>query len=688
MGYDHDGSDDQHHHMDRIQLVLTQKTEDRKLFMEELKEMRKEKDKQIFKAITATVGPGWYQQLSELQRNALDTIEEAIYQDLVEGIPVRTEKIIRTLGIHPHPSRRDLFHGVYAGRKDPKEVFSYLFLQKYDHHFSAKRLSYELDAKLMLSSILYLGHRHLIHLLRERFKPDQIESSGPRKPKKKLEPPHESPYHHKLEVKFYDPYPKKKRFVPAPLPNLEELNEPYEDDTVIVTKPPPPPPPPPPPKKRLPREYCDKLAGIPKVQLHKINLAPGFIPKTTTLCTRRNKGSKICLPEIKKKAYGLGTAALGTTPKRKKLIAPNTGLSSLQYHIIGIYTIREKRVYILGSIISLPSKGFYIHGGHAFKNGEYININLGYTGPPPPPKSEPCDCLKKWNDSVFQYLKSSKCYCKHFYDFGHEVGTYPPEETIFFETPTRKNPTPQFDYAKIFETEPRVLHVEKEFKKAWDTDSLLQKIGDDDDEDAEKKDKKKKKPKKTTENCLGPNPTPEDYLKCALRLMRRVNIAAQLPDAHLVPELKEWMRNRLYGPHSEPEKKEYLRRSSVHWMFLKSAGNKGFGRVSCPYNERFNALTSWRHKQQLNDEFQKFTKSFRRKIFEMQSYVNNLFWATMAQDKFPDKRFRQIFYSYMGSSIGDVHLMHPYNVRESHDRYQVMLSRRRVCLPDGIETTD
>ncbi|CAH2100234.1 unnamed protein product [Euphydryas editha] len=659
-----------------LQVVYSRQTRERQIFMQELKEIRRRKEKNMIKTIKGLIGPTWLQALSVPQRKALDSLEFSIYQDILEGRPVRTATIMRQLGLYPRPNHIDLMNCVYLGRNDPKEMLAQLFLMTYGHPIEGKRASYCLNSRLILSGILYLGLESLLDLLQKRFHAEVVEDSPEPKPKSKSLSPLKSPYLQDMIAVLYLP-PKRKPFKPAPLPNLDDLNEPYEEEPPIP-KPPPPPPPPPPPKKRLPRSYCDKLAGIMNIEPYSSVTAVAVKTVTKRSQVQKLRGSKLCV-EVKK-TYGISMSRPNKGTRRKKLVAPSTGISNAQYQINGVHKVHGKTVFVLGNVSILPPNGDLINGGYRYIGGEYINIHCGFRAKPPPPKPDPCDCVKKWHDAVFKYVKENKCQCGHHFDYGNE-GTFPPEELPYFQKPTKFSPY-QFNYQTIYNLDEKHLYIEKEFKKIWDTDSALH-IGE--GVVLEKKDKKKKKAKRSSTTCLGEHPKPEDYLKCALRHMRRINIAAKLPDVHLVPELKEWMRKRIYGPFKRHEKKEMLRKSISFWQTFLTLAQKGFGHVSPKRDSNYAGHTTWVHKQELNDKFRKFTRQYKLELYRSYANINNLLWPTMCQAEFPDKKFREIYFSYLFGCMEDLHLMHPYSSKEAMERKFTIARKRYCCPPDGYE---
>lgn len=672
----------EHRHHHRMQLVYTRQMRERRVYMEELKEIRDYKEKQVMKTIIQSIGPKWYQALSCSQRMALDNLEFSIYQDLLEDRPRQTMKVMKDFGIYPKPSLSDLMHCVSKGRNDPKEMLARLFVINYGYEFDNKKYSYCFNARLILTGIFYLGLDNLIKLLKERFSPDETPPKSNSKIKRKLSPPLESPYLEKMVAALYEGHVRKP-YSPPPLPNLDEMNnEPYEEDPP-APKPPPPPPPPPPPKKRIPISYCDKLAGLPERIHPHIEVKPTNTEnKKKHSLTRSNSRRLRTLRNTEtKKKYGMAGLTCKKIKRQKRPSVPSTGMLNAQYTIKGVNIVRGRAVYVLDSVSILPPDGDMIHGGYAVVHGTYVPIHCGFRGHTPPPPAESCDCLKRWQKAAIAYADNTKCYCNHFYDFGNE-GSFPPDELPFFEKPTRTAPY-AFNHNTIFDLDEKSLHINKEFKRIWETDSMLQ----EDSVIDEGKEKKKKKRRAST-TCLSANPKPQDYLLCALRLMKRQNIAARLPDIHKAPELNEWMRYRLFGPLTPEQRSDTLVKSNKYWTFFKALDSRSFGHVGPPFDPQFNNVTTWRYKQKLNDRFRKYVDNYRLRLFRSYAYVNNLMWPSMCQDKFPDKKFREIFFSYMYGRVEDLSLIHPYNKKETTDRALIISKHRYCCPPAGIENIE
>ncbi|XP_050351417.1 uncharacterized protein LOC126774123 [Nymphalis io] len=668
----------EHRHM---QVLYSRHTQERQIFMQELNDFRRRKEKNVLKTVKELIGPTWLQALSVPQRNALNSLEFSIYQDILEGRPVRTANVMRQLGLYPRPNNVELMNCIIVGRNDPKKMLAQLFLITYGHPIEGKRASYCLNSRLILSAILYLGLDNLLDLLKKRFRPTAVKESPEKKPKSRNLTPLKSPYLQDMIAVLYLP-PKRKPFKPLPLPNLDDLNKPYEEEEPTIPKPPPSQGgPPPPPKKKYQHSYCDKLAGFVKIEPYSSITTVAVKTVTQRSQIHKLRGSKMCV-EVKK-SYGISLSRPSKSVKRKKLVAPNTGISNAQYQINGVYKINGKTVFVLGNVSILPPGGDLINGGYRYIGGEYINIHCGFKAKPPPPKPDPCDCVKQWQNAVFKYMKENKCQCGHHYDYGNE-GTFGPEELPYFQKATKFSPY-QFNYQTIYNLDQKHLYIEKEFKRIWDTDSALH-VGD--GVILEKKDKKKKKTKRSSVTCLGESPKPEEYLKCALRQMRQLNIAAKLPDIHLVPELKEWMRMRIYGPFTRYAKREMLRKSTVYWQTFLTLAQKSFGHVSPKKDPTYGGHTNWIHKQELNDKFRKFTLQYKLELYRSYARINNLLWPTMCQAEFPDKKFREIYFSYLFGRLEDLHIMHPYSTKETMERKRTIAKKRYCCPPNGVEPED
>lgn len=176
----------------RVEVIYRRKTRERTVFMDELKEVRKRRHKNFMKRIIASIGPNWYYELSEPQRRSLDALEFSIYQDVLEGRPIKTEQVMRQLGLYPRPCIEDLMHCVITGRKDPKQMLANLFALIFGHSIDGKRAVYNLNGKFLLSGILYLGMPNLRQSLQAMFHVDWELSKEP-KPEPKSKPQLESP---------------------------------------------------------------------------------------------------------------------------------------------------------------------------------------------------------------------------------------------------------------------------------------------------------------------------------------------------------------------------------------------------------------------------------------------------------------------------------------------------------------
>ncbi|KAI5642424.1 hypothetical protein NE865_05451 [Phthorimaea operculella] len=669
----------------QILLKHNREMEERRRFLQELKKARGELVQQTQKEVKNNIGPTWYQVLSVRQRMALDTLPRALYQDILEGRPVKTMEIIRILGIFPRPNKWAVQHCMYLGRNDPKEFLSELYSELYHHPISQKQYSYDLNMRVILSSIFYLGLDDMTNSLKEQFKPDKSEPPRPRIVKTRRTPVCSSPYLQKMEAPLYKPAVTPKRTPPPPLPDLSFLNKRLEKEEL---------PPPkiiepvlsqpllPHPKKRIYRAQCDKLAEVLVLQQEVPKNV--VIPKPKTeknLPKYRRKASKTNLQDVKKK-YGLNLCK-----KRKKQIKkpqpPSTGLENVQFNITGVYTYKGCSYYIIGTVYTIPHEGIIVHGGHMrLPNGEYGLIHLGWSYRPSPDFDE-CECMENWDSAVFRHIQNTKCYCGHRYDFGNE-GTYPEEEVPLFVPPTGRLPM-QFNYDAIYQMDPKIQQVQKDFKKIWDSESILQEDVDSEIAARRKKKNKKKEPPKPdkTKPCLGEKPSLEDYLRCALRLQRQTNIAACLPYVHRAPELRAWMRRRVHGPYTTEQKQAMMIRSLKLWSNFKTFQNVGQCKAELPSDPSISKNTSWKQKFEINKQFRKVVNTYKIDLYTAQAYANNLLWATTFDAEYPDAKFREIFFTYLAGHVTDVDIFHPYCRYENADRISKRARHRYICLAKG-----
>ncbi|CAG9110230.1 unnamed protein product [Plutella xylostella] len=802
----------------------TRTVNENQAFMEDLKKYRNKKQEKFFGDLSSVMGPKWYQILSPEQIKSLDTLTSTIHDDILEGRPTRTAKVLKGLGIMDLPNASIIYNCVERGQEDPKKMFAHLFRLRYNHNFDLKRRDYDYNAKLMLSALYHLGRENLVEQLKQRFaapkpepEPEATRTSESEKPKPKKTKPKEvkdsNPYAQPVKkAEVYVP-PVAKRPPPPPLPDLDVLDEPYEDEPLAPPTPPPPPPPPP-PKKRLASSICDKVASIQQLILQAATTETSNIEIQPNENDKREKSRmssfiKANKSEEKpeKKKYGMNFKENFVKKKvDKKPKMPETNMWNHQHHIVGVHHIEGKPFYVLGNIHVLPPLGPYLHLGITMVKGEAININGGVVAYPADPTPEPCDCMDQYYDSTIKYLNESKCKCGHYYDFYHE-GPFPDYEPIYFHKPTPYQ-RGRFDYENIFEFNETKIIIKQEFEDFWETDSVVgegkpkkkrtmrpkaieqtkqqdvtthqlispssgskinqveqnkshiqntsepQKIYNNqgkpskyqppidakpqetnkllqpepskpqqqekrksiEDEtnfkqqatvksnpqNVNKTSNEKKqtpsrgaKPKRiasahnvkkevTTEGtagkpktCLGDNPQVPDYLKCSLRLMRRDNLAARLPDLHLAPELHEWMRHRLHGPLT-PEQKEKLAKKTQKFAEMYTRAPKQTAQINLD-DPLFSTPTTWADAGNLKKKFENIKKDFKMQVFLQQTEIVNTFWASMNQTQTPNERFRQIFFAYLQGSPDNVHLFRPYNPSESEERYLRMNKRRYRC---------
>lgn len=682
------GPNESHEHVvrRRTQAIYTTETIRKQCFMEDLNLFRIRKKKKLVKKFI--IEPNWYQVLSENQRKALKLLDSCIYEDIIEGRPIRTKSLLQYIGIHDLPKRDVLMTCVYLGKRDSKVLLAQVFLNTYNHTFDQKRDKYDLKGKTIMSSILYLGLDHIIQMLRERLRPpikteESIENiQEPKRPpqrtrQKKIVAKQSSaivsPYLQKPPPAVMYSVPAKKKFKPQPLPAIEDLEvepeveEEVQEEQAPVFIPPPRKTEPAPTLGRRKRggkikvspSMCDEIAGIYRIQPYKS--AESILP------SRQVKLKK----KIGKSGFSTGKPKKSQKRMSKKVTPLKSDRWNKQYLISGIVVIRGQSVYVIGGMIELPPLGdIMTSGGVRIETGEVISIIEGIRAYPIPIEPEKCDCMEKWNTVVFNYLKSHKCTCGHFYDFGHGEEEFPEDITPFFVKPTKYRPY-YFNYDHIFELDERRLLVTNEFDRFYRNDSLLN------------LDAKKKKPKKTKNEGKALKGYLE-YLRVALQTLRKYDVAAKLPELYLVPELRAWMRVRVKGPLTRKDKYRITRKSDVlSQLFHKIYTLSFFGHVNPSLKSDFLHPTTWRYAPNVKKSFGKYVHSYRKKMFQVQMDLLNRFWATLYQAEWPDKTFRQIFFSYGIASMGDVLVVNPYDPKAAVERQTIIYSKGYKCPIKG-----
>ncbi|CAG5046100.1 unnamed protein product [Parnassius apollo] len=68
-------------------------------FLKELKHYQNLEGKRKLKRLKSEVGPTWYCELSDVQKQVLNDLKANIHQDLIEDIPRRTRKSLSDLGV-------------------------------------------------------------------------------------------------------------------------------------------------------------------------------------------------------------------------------------------------------------------------------------------------------------------------------------------------------------------------------------------------------------------------------------------------------------------------------------------------------------------------------------------------------------------------------------------------------------
>ncbi|CAG9786735.1 unnamed protein product [Diatraea saccharalis] len=370
---------------------------------------------------------------------------------------------------------------------------------------------YDINAMILMSSLVFIDLEECVERLEKLTYTEKVPP--PEKPKKKN--PYYEPkvlygeYLQKMHVPVYSTHsaPKKKQIKSKPIGYKFKLRS---DDL----------------EKRLERNKKAKQAE--RVCTYKFWEPPSTLRNTDPkMVAYVNK-----LKMFKKKAK----------PKHKSLF------NNVQYLVTGVSFTGGTPRYILANVSILPTGYIPINGGVVNRNGAAITVINGYWKFPKEVVDkcdESCDCLTKWENTVMDYLKSSKCKCGHLYDFYNEGKA---KEKCFHQ-PTRHGKL-WFDQAKIYQMDPW-----EDFIKDTIRDAMMS--GEPSPE--------------PSESTISPIGMKEKDLLAALLadLSDTPLLIPHLPKANLLNNLQEWVRKRVKGKILPKQHKQLILQSQRRWLDLK-----------------------------------------------------------------------------------------------------------------------
>ncbi|XP_059052843.1 uncharacterized protein LOC131847312 isoform X2 [Achroia grisella] len=305
--------------------------------------------------------------------------------------------------------------------------------------------------------------------------------------------------------------------------------------------------------------------------------------------------------------------------KKKAKAKYKSPFKNVQYQVGGVSFAGGKPRYLLSNVALLPTGYIPINGGTVPIGGEYITSLNGFWKFPKEVKEEcdeTCDCLTKWEEPVMQYLKGSKCKCGHLYDLYHEGKI----KEKYFHQATRHGPF-WIDKAKVYQMDPMddfIKDTVKEVLMSAEPTALLADLSD----------------------------TPL--------------LIPHLPQANLLNNLQEWVRNRVKGKIGPKEHKRLILQSQRRWLDLKHMDFRARA-YRIPFTMKQLEHMNWSHRQLVQNLFDILLNDFvtRNKIKQVEQ--TRLWWSTTKYDAYPSKPFLDIYFTYMPGRMKDTFLINPYS---------------------------
>ncbi|KOB79162.1 Uncharacterized protein OBRU01_00933, partial [Operophtera brumata] len=262
----------------------------------------------------------------------------------------------------------------------------------------------------------------------------------------------------------------------------------------------------------------------------------------------------------------------------------------------------------------MPTGYIPIHGGIVEVCGAYVPTLLGHW-------RFPVDISEK-EKIVMDYLKESKCYCGHLYDFFNE-GKF--RKNRFFLPPSRHMPH-RFDQAKIYQ-----MDSMEDFIKDTVRDALLSK----DPTKTRMREIKRggKGGKNNLSMCFHIDIEAHTYMTATFmpKLSDTPLLIPHLPQACLLNNLQEW--------HMDFKARAYM----------------------IPFKLKELENMNWSHRHQVQKLFEILLENFVTRNRSKQLEQTRLWWATTKYDAYPSKAFLDIFFTYMPSRMKDTFLINPYS---------------------------
>ncbi|XP_052741501.1 uncharacterized protein LOC112052185 [Bicyclus anynana] len=583
-------------------------------YLKELKYFFYCEEKRKFKRLNREVGPPWYCELSSTQREVLNGLKSNIHQDLLEDIPSRIRKSLSDLGVTLKIPRKILMTAMNESVEDPGVFIWNLYTAYYKKSPSEMRPIYDMNAMILMSSLVFVDLSECIDEL------DKLTHTSPsptevheKKVRKNTQPNiRYGEYLQKCYVPCYCTHSSKKKISDKPKPlgykvRLRSIAS-YErlcKDLKFL-------------EKRKDRNKKEQQAE--RVCNYKFWEPPSTLRNTNAKSVAYANKLKM----IKKKA-------------KPKFKAP---YNHVQYQVAGVSYVNNQPQYLLSNVAVLGTGYVPINGGIALFNGETINITIGHWKFPRAVSDicdAKCDCVTKWENSVMDYLKKSRCKCGHLYDL-HHVGK---PEAKYFYPPSKHSPF-WVDYAKIYQLDPMEDFI-----------------------------------KDTVRECLmSTEPTPQpsmptispaglklkDLLAAFLaELSNTPLLIPHLPQANLLANLQEWVRQRIKGKLTQKDTAKLLLQTQRRWLDLKQIDFTARA-YRIPFTLKHIKHINWSHRCMVQNLFHILLNDFVTRNSIMQLKQTRLWWPTTKYDAYRSpESFLDVFFTYMPGRMKDICLVNPYS---------------------------
>ncbi|RVE51546.1 hypothetical protein evm_003816 [Chilo suppressalis] len=581
-------------------------------FLRDLKHYFHCEAKREERRLQTEVGPPWYFELSSSQREVLSHLKENIHQDLLEDLPSRIRKSLSDLGVTMKIPKALLMKAMDESVNDPGVFIWNLYTYCFKKPPSELRSSYDINAMILMSSLVFIDLEECVQRLEKLTYTEKTPSSEkPKKKNKYYEPDMRyGEYLQKMHVPLYSTHSsgkKKSKAQPMGYKFRLRSNESYEklckDHTFL--------------EKRLERNK--KAKQTERVCNYKFWEPPS---------TLRNTDPKMVAYVNKLKMF-----------KKKAKAKHKSQFENVQYLVTGVSFTGGTPRYILANVAMLPTGYIPINGGIIILNGTAITVINGFWKYPREVIEKcdnTCDCLTKWESSVMEYLKKSKCKCGHLYDLYNEGKT----KEKYFHQPTRHGKL-WFDHAKIYQMDPWEDFIKDTVREAMMSGEPTP------------------EPSKSTISPIGMKE--KDLLAALLAdLSDTPLLIPHLPKANLLNNLQEWVRKKVKGKILPKQHKKLILQSQRRWLDLKHMDFKASA-YKIPFSLKELQHFNWSHRKMVQTLFEVMLNDFVTRNQRKQFIQTRLWWSTMKYDPYPSKAFLDIYFTYMPGRIKDTFIVNPYS---------------------------